>query len=300
MFDLVFLGTAASIPQDDRNQPALLVSAGSLRFLIDCGEGTQRQLLRSGAGFRRLSRILLTHGHLDHVLGIPGLLATVALQQESDGVTIHGGAKTLSEVARMLEGVWGRAPVGVRFGPLAAGEAIAEEGFSITAFPVAHHGTDSRGFAFDSTPRRHLRRERLAELDVPDGPIRKELAEGRAVTLPDGRRIDPADILDQEESRTRLVVVGDTETTEGLEDHVRGADLLVIEATFLQRDAATARTHRHLTAAESAALARDAGVKRLVLNHISGRYPAGEILAEARQIFPSAEIASDFDKYSVP
>lgn len=298
MFDLLFLGTSASVPHEDRNQPSLLISAGRNRFLIDCGEGTQRQLLRSGAGFRRLSRLLLTHGHLDHILGIPGLLATLALQRDSDGIMVQGGADTLAEVARMLEGIWGRPPRQA-FSALAAGETIAEEGFSITAFPVTHHGTDSRGYAFETTPRRRLRADRLAALGVPDGPIRKELADGKPVTLPDGRTIDPPDVLDSEERSVKLVVVGDTETIHGLAEHVRNADLLVIEATFLQRDAAIARTHRHLTAAESAALAREAGVKKLVLNHISGRYPAEEILEEAKRIFEDVVVANDFDEFRV-
>jgi ribonuclease Z len=112
MFDLTFLGTSASVPSAERNRPGLLVEAGGDRILVDCGEGTQRQLLRSGAGFRRLDRLLLTHGHFDHVLGIPGLLSTLRLQQSADVMRIHGGPDTLDVVARMLAGLWdmGRAP----------------------------------------------------------------------------------------------------------------------------------------------------------------------------------------------
>jgi ribonuclease Z len=301
MFDLIFLGTSASVPSAERNHPGLLVAAGSRRVLVDCGEGTQRQLLRAGAGFRRLGRLLLTHGHLDHVLGIPGLLSTLGLMQGSDGMIVNGGPRTLEQVARLLEALWGpqRAPIPLQLAPMADGEVIAERGFSITAFAVRHGDTDSLGYSFESKPRRHLRSDRLAALGVPDGPIRKELAEGRPAILPDGRVIDPADILDPEERSSKLVVVGDTETTEGLEERVRGADLLVIEASFLQRDAATARAYGHLTAAEAAALARDAGVKRLVLNHISGRYPAEEILAEARQLVADVRVASDLERLTV-
>lgn len=301
MFDLTFLGTSASVPSADRNHPGLLVAAGSRRMLVDCGEGTQRQLLRAGAGFRRLGRLLLTHGHLDHVLGIPGLLSTLGLLHGSDGMTVNGSGQTLQEVARLLEGLWGpqRAPIPLQLAPIADGEVIGEAGFSITAFSVRHHGTDSLGYSFESVPRRHLRPDRLAALGVPDGPIRKELAEGRPAVLPDGRIIDPADILEPVESRSKLVVIGDVETIEGLEDRVRGADLLVIEASFLHRDAATARAYGHLTAALAAALARDAGVKRLVLNHISGRYPVEDILAEARQIFADAHVASDLERFTV-
>lgn len=109
MFDLTFLGTSASVPSAERNHPGLLVVAGGKRILVDCGEGTQRQLLRSGAGFRRLDRLLLTHGHFDHVLGIPGLFSTLGSQQSAETMTIHGGAGTLDAVVRMLAGLWGKA-----------------------------------------------------------------------------------------------------------------------------------------------------------------------------------------------
>ena len=142
---------------------------------------------------------------------------------------------------------------------------------------------------------RHLRPERLEALRVPDGPVRKELAEARLVALADGRSIDPEDVLGPPGRRKKLVVVGDTETTEGLAEHVRDADVLVIEATFLDRDAAIARDYGHLTAAEAAALAAVSGVKLLVLTHISGRYTDEEILAEARKTFPNSRLAMDFD-----
>src|SRR6201996_4281017 len=123
MFALTFLGTSASVPSADRNHPALLVVAGSHRILVDCGEGTQRQLLRSGAGFRRLDRLLLTHGHFDHVLGIPGLFSTLRLRQSDETMRIHGGPDTLDVIVRMLAGLWGerRAPIPLELVPLSAG-----------------------------------------------------------------------------------------------------------------------------------------------------------------------------------
>ncbi len=301
MFELTFLGTSASVPSSERNQPGLLISAGGTRILVDCGEGTQRQLLRSGAGFRRLDRMLLTHGHLDHVLGIPGLLSTLGLQQNSDGIIINGGAGTLEIVTRMLAGIWGvgRAPIPVTFAPVVDEQIAQENGFTITAFPVRHRDTDSYGYSFETIARRHLLRDRLAELAVPDGPIRKELAAGRSVRLPDGRTIDPADVLGPLEGRRKLVIVGDAETTDGLSDFVRGAAILVIEATFLRKDQATASDYGHLTAEQAALLAAKSGVERLILTHISGRYLAEDILAEAREIFPSTHIANDLERFKV-
>jgi ribonuclease Z len=297
MFDLTFLGTSASVPSAERNHPGLLVEAGGDRILVDCGEGTQRQLLRSGAGFRRLDRLLLTHGHFDHVLGIPGLLSTLRLQQSADVMRIHGGPDTLDVVARMLAGLWdqGKAPIALELLPLAEGPVIDAGEFTIDCFPVRHRDTDSFGFCFESQPRRHLRSDRLAALGIPDGPVRKGLAEGRPVTLEDGRTIDPEDVLGPPSGGKKLVVIGDTETTEGLSDHVGDADLLVIEATFLDRDSAMALDYGHLTAAKAADLAAKCNVRQLVLTHVSGRYPEEEILAEAKKSFPHSRVAADFD-----
>jgi len=294
MFALTFLGTSASVPSAERNHPALLVEAAGKRVLVDCGEGTQRQLLRSGAGFRRLDRILLTHAHLDHVLGIPGLFSTLGLRQTSETMTVHGGAGTLDLVTRMLAGLWGagRAPIAVQFEALTEGRAIGE--FAVDCFPVRHRDTDSFGFIFQSPARRHLRPDRLIALGVPDGPLRGELAAGRPIVVAN-RSIDPEDVLGPPSGGSKLVVIGDTETTDGLSRYVAGADMLVIEATFLDRDAPTARNYGHLTAAEAASFAATNKVGQLVLTHMSGRYEDAEILAEAAKIFPNTRIAADFD-----
>jgi ribonuclease Z len=297
MFDLTFLGTAASVPSAERNHPALLVRAGGHRVLVDCGEGTQRQLLRSGAGFRRLDRILLTHAHFDHVLGIPGLFSTLRLRQSDELMRVHGGPDTLEIVVKMLAGLWGegQAPIPLELVPLVSGEVLDAGDFTISCFPVRHRATDSFGFSFESRARRHVRPDLLAALGVPDGPVRKDLAEGRPVRLADGRTIEADDVLGPPEGRKKLVIVGDTETTDGLAEHARDADMLVIEATFLERDAAVARAYGHLTAAEAAALAAASNVKQLVLNHISGRYTDADILEEATKTFPNSAIAMDFD-----
>ncbi|ULK97386.1 ribonuclease Z [Bradyrhizobium sp. I71] len=300
MFALTFLGTSASVPSVERNHPALLVEAAGKRVLIDCGEGTQRQLLRSGAGFRRLDRMLLTHAHLDHMLGIPGLFSTLGLRQTSDVMTIHGGEGTLDIVIRMLAGLWGagRAPIPVEFAPLTEGQVIDAGEFTIDCFPVRHRDTDSFAFVFQSPARRRLRPDRLKALGVPDGPLRGELAAGRPIVLAN-RTVDPEDVLGPPSGGTKLVVIGDTETTEGLSQYVADADMLVIEATFLDRDAPTARNYGHLTAAEAASFAATNNVGQLMLTHLSGRYEDEEILAEAAKIFPSTRIAADFDRIVV-
>ncbi len=174
MFDLTFLGTSASVPSAERNHPGLLVEAGSDRILVDCGEGIQRQLLRSGVGFRRLDRLLLTHGHFDHVLDIPGLFSTLRLQQSADTMTIYGGPSTLEVVGRMLAGLWGegRAPVPLELIPLSAGGVIDAGEFTVNCFRVRHRDTDSFGFSFESRARRHLQPDRLSDLAVPENDWR--------------------------------------------------------------------------------------------------------------------------------
>jgi ribonuclease Z len=246
--------------------------------------------------------LLLTHAHFDHVLGIPGLMSTLRLQQsDADKMTIHGGPGILEVVSRMLAGFWGggRAPVPLELVPLQSGPFVETEEFTIDCFPVRHRDTDSFAFTFQSRIRRHLSPERLAALGVPDGPERRALSDGKPITLADGRTIDPEDVLGPPTMGKKLVVVGDTESVDGLSDQVRDADVLVMEATFLDRDAEMARHYGHLTATKAAMLAVESGVKRLVLTHISGRYSDEETLAEATSIFRESRLAADFDRVVV-
>jgi ribonuclease Z len=190
MFDLTFLGTSASVPSADRNHPGLLVDAGGHRIMVDCGEGTQRQLLRSGAGFRRLDRLLLTHGHFDHVLGIPGLFSTLRLRQSTDVMTIHGSPGTLDVVVRMLAGLWseGRAPIPLQLVPLAEGRILDAGEFTVDSFRVRHRDTESFGFSFESQVRRHLLPDRLSALGA--GRSGAQRSRGRKAGRSGGRQDD--------------------------------------------------------------------------------------------------------------
>jgi ribonuclease Z len=302
LFEVVFLGTAAGVPSVERGLPALLVRHEGRRFLVDCGEGTQRQLLQSGLGLRRLDCVLLTHGHVDHLLGVGGLVATLALLQAGEGLAVYGGASVLRAVRALLgEVIWpgGRPPIGVSCRPIEPGVIIEDEHLCVHAFRVSHRGADSFGFAFEEKPRLRLRPERLAALDVPAGPERRRLLQGDPVVLADGRTIAPDEVVGPPAPGTRLVVVGDAEDAAELLDVAKDADALIIEATFLERDADKAALRSHLTAARAARLARDANVRALYLTHLSNRYQQGEIEAEARAIFPGAVVARDFDRITV-
>lgn len=301
MFDLTFLGTAATTPSAKRGLPALLVAAGSERFLIDCGEGTQRQLHHAGAGFRRLGHVLLTHAHLDHILGLAGLIASLGLFDLRQELTICGSAQTIALVDRYLSGLWPehRAPVPLRLIELQPGPVLNGRDYTVSCFAVRHRGTESLGYRFATLPRRHMDAARLEALGVPPGPLRARLAKGESVTLPDGRRIDPEMVLGEAIAGASLAIVGDTEEIETLVPAVQGVDALVIEATFLAADAALAAERGHLTAAAAGRLAAAAGVGALYLQHISGRYDPAAVAEEAGHFFPGARVMNDFDMVTV-
>jgi ribonuclease Z len=300
MFDLVFLGTAAAVPSADRGSPALLIICGSARFLVDCGEGTQRQLMRARLGFRGLGHVLLTHLHLDHVAGLAGLLATRSLFQIGDPIEIIGSPEAVGFTRRYLsETIGSEDEAGYRLRAVPPGPVLDRPGWRLAAFPVVHRGTESLGYLFEGAARQPLLADRLAALGVPEGPERAALARGEPVTLADGRQVAPEMVQGPSIAGAKLAVVGDAEETASLVEPVRRADGLVIEATFLERDAALARARGHLTAAAGARLARDAEVGELLLTHISGRYKTGEILAEATALFPKVRLAADFDRVSV-
>ncbi len=302
MFEIVFLGTSASAPSTWRGLSAQVVKKDEYRFLIDCGEGTQRQILHSGIGFKRLNRILITHGHLDHILGLAGLLSTFMRWETIDELEIWAGRMALERIHDLLFGVVLRGatpPMRLVLQEITPGIIFHASDFTVSAFPVEHRGSDSFGFAFTETARRPFLPEKAEELQIPQGPWRRDLVEGRVAHLPDGRVIQPEQVLGVERPGTRLVHVGDVGKTESLLPLCRDADALVIESTYMQEEADMARQFAHLTARQAAELALRAGVKQLFLTHISRRYREKDVLAEAQEVFPNTIVARDLDLYQV-
>ncbi|MBN1287764.1 MAG: ribonuclease Z [Anaerolineae bacterium] len=303
MFDLVFLGTGASAPSVHRGLPAVMLMYRNHRFLIDCGEGTQRQILTSGIGFKRLNKILITHGHLDHILGLAGLISTLIRWEGTEGIDIWASTRALGRIQPMIYGIvlpgYLPPPVPIHLIDLAPETIWEDAALSVGAFRVEHRGSESFGFAFEQKARRPFLNDRAEALGVPAGPERRRLVGGEAITLADGRVVYPDQVLGPVEKGVKLVYVGDCERTDSLLEQVAGADVLVIEATYLAEDEELAREFGHLTAAQAARLAREAGVRHLILTHISRRYRERDIKAEARATFPHAQVARDFDHYVV-
>ncbi|MGI6368639.1 MAG: ribonuclease Z [Anaerolineae bacterium] len=301
MIEIIFLGTSASAPSVERGLSSALVLYRDQRFMVDCGEGTQRQLLRSHLGFRKVDKVLLTHGHLDHILGLGGLASTFARWESIEEISIYGGQWALDRVRDLMSVVLrgGEVDTRLNYVPVRPGPIWSSDSLEIRSFPVIHRGPGCVGYLFEEPARRPFIPELAEALGVPRGPERKQLVQGQAIVLADGRRIEPDDVLGEPAEGVKLVHVGDTGRTDNLVEVCRGADALVIEATYAERDGDMAERFGHLTAARAARLALQAGVANLLLVHISRRYSEREILREAQQIFPNTIVPRDLERYRV-
>ena len=285
---MLFLGTAGAAPSAHRGAPGHLVRRGGDRILVDCGEGTQRQLLRSGVGLVDVDDVLITHCHADHVLGLPGMLKTFALRAREAPLQLYGPAGLADLMTTSATGH--RAPdVQGRRAPAEPGDAVERDGYRVHAFATDHH-VPSVGYALveDERPGR-FDIDAARELGVPEGPMFGLLQHGEAVTL-ESRSDGPARMRSSANPRPgrTLVFSGDTRPCKELFQACIGADVLVHEATFLEEEADRAAETGHTTALQAGRLAQEAGVRLLALTHISTRHPGREILAEARSAVPGS------------
>jgi ribonuclease Z len=291
---LLFAGTAGSVPSARRGLPAVLVRRGGDRLLFDCGEGTQRQLLRS-VGLVDVDSVFITHFHADHWLGLPGMLKSFALRERSQALTIYGPSG-LTELMGVMRVVYGRLPYELGIVELEPAESVERDGYRIAAIPVRHRGDASFGYALVEESRPGHLDARLAEgLGVAPGPDFGRLQRGETVA-----GVSPEQVMGPTREGRKVVLSGDTAPCEALAIAAHEADVLVHEATFAEEERERARQTSHSTARQAAELARDADVRMLALTHISSRYAGPELRDEARAVFAETEVLRDFDTIEVP
>jgi ribonuclease Z len=290
---LFFAGTAGSVPSARRGLPALLLRRGGDRILFDCGEGTQRQLLRS-IGLPDIDAVFLTHLHTDHWLGLPGMLKSFDLRDRSAPLSVYGPPGT-GELLRALRMVYGRVGYPLTITDLEPGEAVRLGDYEVGAFNVRHRGR-AFGYAIveDVRPGR-FDAELAQRLGVAFGPDFGRLARGERVG-----DVHPEQVVGPQRPGRKVVISGDTAPCEMLRAAAHEADVLVHEATFADAELDRARQTAHSTARQAAELALEAQVRLLVLTHLSSRYAGGEIRDEARAVFARTEVPRDFDSVDVP
>jgi ribonuclease Z len=297
--DVVFLGTAGSTPTAQRAPAATLIRRGGERLLVDCAEGTQRQLLRSSVGLPDLEEVFLTHYHADHYLGLPGMLKTFALRGREVPMTVYG-PPGLADLFGSLRRLTGRLSFDVRLRELQPRERLERDGYAIEVFAV-NHGVSGVGYGFVEYARPGRFDDEAADaLGVPFGPERGVLQRGEPVTLANGTVVRPEQVVGEARPGRTIVLAGDSAPSEHVVAAAQGADLLVHEATFCEEEADRARETLHSTAGEAAAVALAAGVKLLALTHLSNRYFGPEVAREARAVFPQTVVPKDFDVIEVP
>src|SRR5215216_4459914 len=282
--DVVFLGTSGSVPTARRGLAGTLLRRGGERILVDCGEGTQRQLLRSTVGLVELHEVLLTHYHADHYLGLPGMLKTFALRGRDAPLTVYG-PPGLVDLFGVLRRIFGKLTYDVELRELRPGEGVERSDHRIFAFSV-EHGVTANGYCLVEEPRPgRFDVDKALKLGIPQGPLFGRLQAGETVGLPQGGTVAPEQVLGPPRAGRKVVIAGDTRPGREVLEVSREADLLVHEATFASEEQDRADETLHSTAAAAAELARLAGVKMLALTHLSNRYFGPEIAREARGVF---------------
>jgi ribonuclease Z len=291
---IFFAGTAGSVPTARRGLPATLVRRGSDKVLIDCGEGTQRQLVRS-VGLPEITEVFLTHLHVDHWLGLPGMVKSFELRDRSAPMTVFGPPGTAALMEVMRRTVLGRLRFRFTVVDLEPDAIVELDGYEIHALRVRHRG-EAYGYALieDDRPGR-FDAELATSLGVEFGPDFGRLQRGETVN-----GVTPEQVVGPTRRGRRLVFSGDTGPCDMVRVAADGADVLVHEATFTSEERERAMETGHSTAAQAAELAREAGVELLALTHVSTRYMGREIRDEARTIFPNTEVPRDFDLIDVP
>lgn len=297
-----FLGTSASRPTVERNVSSVAVIREGETLMFDCGEGTQRQMMRYGITFA-LTDIFFTHMHADHMLGVTGLLRTLALQGRTEPMNLYGPVGSEKLLWRAITLGSEKQHFEIKVFELTPDTPLKRHGYSIVPFAVEHGDRSAIGYQLvEETRLGRFNPEKAKELGVPEGPLWGKIHKGETVTLPDGRAIKPSELVGPSRPGRRIVLTGDSRPSEATVVAATGADLLIHEATFTTEEAPRALETGHSTAREAAEVAAKAGVKRLILTHVSARYSrdTSELEREAREVFAETVIARDGMEVDVP
>jgi ribonuclease Z len=299
---LRFLGTSASRPTVERNVSSVALIREGETLMFDCGEGTQRQMMRYGISFS-LSDIFFTHMHADHILGVTGLLRTLALQGRTEAMNLYGpvGSEKMLWRAITLGSEKQHFPINVF--ELTPETPLKRQGYSVIPFNVEHGDRTALGYHIaEETRLGRFNPDKAREMGIPEGPLWGKIHKGEAITLASGRVVQPSELVGPTRPGRRVVMTGDSRPSEGTIAAAAGADLLIHEATFAEEEAPRALETGHSTAREAAEVAAKASVKRLVLTHVSARYSrdTSDLEREARAVFPATTVARDGMEIEVP
>jgi len=310
VFEILFLGTSAAIPTPERSPSATLIRHGKAHYLVDCGEGAYQRLtqaqtrgLTDATPGINLHQVFFTHDHLDHLLGIGGLLFSTRMLhlKPRPRLSIYGGSTTLDRIrvlATLIRSPEARDPgVDIEYFAVSRGVLIEDESITITAFRTNHTARPCFGYIFEERPQRYFQPERADRLGVPAGPSHDRLIAGQTVKTPAGNMVHPDQVLSDPVAGTKVIITGDMAFTRSLVQFAENADLLITEATFSSEQAHLAEASGHMTPAQAATIAAEANVRQLCLTHIGEEYRAreAELLEEARKIFPPTVLPADLD-----
>jgi ribonuclease Z len=295
MLRITFLGTGGSTPTPNRTPSAIAVNRKGELMLLDCGEGAQQQMMRAKTGMK-MTAIFITHFHADHVLGIPGLLQTIALQGREEPLEIYGPRYVDKFLHHLLALGYAGRSFEVKAIELKPGDVVRRGGYEIRTIKTEHNVL-SIGYVLEEDKRPgRFNRERAIELGIKPGPLFAKLQSGRSITVEE-KEIKPEEVLGPSRPGRKIVYTGDTRPCESVIEASKNADLLIHDSTLSEETKEYAINYMHSTALEAAEVAKEAGVRKLILTHLSARYSdlegARKLKEEARQVFENTEVASD-------